>query len=124
MIIQLLLFNFSYYTSNLKKTNSPSVSNPGQEDVDSDGIGDACDVCPNKPLNDDQDGDGVCGDVDNCPDVFNLGQEDADEDSTGDVCEIYNVDSSIFTTYQLTSNTFNDLAPLMALSEKVISVKG
>ena len=37
-----------------------------QADTDRDGVGDACDTCPNDPLND-IDSDGVCGDVDSCP---------------------------------------------------------
>ena len=36
-------------------------------DVDADGMGDACDLCPQDPLND-VDGDGVCGDTDACAD--------------------------------------------------------
>jgi len=32
-----------------------------------------CDVCPLDPLND-EDGDNICGDVDNCPNVYNPGQ--------------------------------------------------
>ena len=50
-----------------------------------DGIGDACDICPNDPDND-IDGDGICGDVDNCPNVYNPGQEDSDGDNIGDAC--------------------------------------
>jgi len=46
----------------------PADANSDQADLNSDGLGDACDICPNDPDND-ADGDGICGDVDNCPDT-------------------------------------------------------
>jgi alpha-tubulin suppressor-like RCC1 family protein len=66
--------------------NCPLVFNPQQTDTDNDGLGDACDPCPDDPTND-VDGDEVCGLSDNCIDVSNPGQEDADEDGIGDACD-------------------------------------
>ncbi len=43
--------------------------------------------CPYDPDND-LDGDGVCGDVDNCPYHSNTDQADCDDDGIGDVCAI------------------------------------
>ncbi|MCP3994626.1 MAG: hypothetical protein GY722_06105, partial [bacterium] len=67
--------------------NCPDDPNPNQEDVDSDGIGDPCDLCPTDPVND-PDGDDVCEGVDNCPGVANPGQEDLDLDGDGDLCDV------------------------------------
>jgi uncharacterized delta-60 repeat protein len=69
--------------------NCPSLYNPGQEDADSDGVGNVCDTCT------DTDGDGygnpgypanTCP-ADNCPTTANSGQEDADSDGVGNVCD-------------------------------------
>ena len=65
---------------------SPAVANPGQEDADLDGAGDACDPCPASPVNDD-DADGICGDLDNCPSTPNTDQTDTDGDGAGDACD-------------------------------------
>jgi len=89
--------------------NCPNASNVGQDDLDTDGTGNACDI--------DADGDGANGDgiggpsaaddndldanitidsdndtiddlVDNCPNASNTGQDDLDTDGTGNACDI------------------------------------
>ena len=61
--------------------NCPFDSNPGQEDMDGDHVGDACDL-------DDADGDGVIDTIDNCVDTPNPLQEDEDGDDLGDACDL------------------------------------
>lgn len=87
--------------------NCPSDNNPGQEDSDYDGRGDACDNCPldynvnqanadgdalgnvcdATPGTNDRDDDGVIDTEDNCPLLTNEDQSDVDSDSIGDVCD-------------------------------------
>ncbi len=58
--------------------NCQFAPNPGQEDWNSNGTGDACE---------DTDGDFYLDDVDNCPGDSNGGQADGDGDGVGDVCD-------------------------------------
>ncbi|NOY36184.1 MAG: T9SS type A sorting domain-containing protein [Chlorobi bacterium] len=59
--------------------NCPLSYNPGQADLDSNGIGDLCDP--------DIDGDGIINEFDNCPFISNFDQADADSNLVGDVCD-------------------------------------
>jgi CSLREA domain-containing protein len=70
--------------------NCPADFNPRQEDVDSDGIGDACDNARMVPNTDqvDIDGDGIGNVADNCRDLSNATQVDTDADAVGDRCDI------------------------------------
>jgi len=66
--------------------NCPAGPNPGQEDSDGDGPGDACDPCPLDALND-ADRDGFCADRDTCPAIPDPVQADSDADLVGDLCD-------------------------------------
>ncbi len=59
--------------------NCPGAPNPGQENMDGDKKGDACDP--------DKDGDFLVDVEDNCPDVSNSAQSDIDGDGLGDPCD-------------------------------------
>jgi hypothetical protein len=64
--------------------NCPHEHNPGQEDCDGDGEGDACEATADAR---DDDGDGVCNGIDNCPTEANPDQKNKDGDELGDVCD-------------------------------------
>lgn len=59
--------------------NCTTTPNPGQQDVDRDALGDACD---------DSDGDGRMDNADNCVAVANRDQRDTDRDGWGDACDL------------------------------------
>lgn len=59
--------------------NCPNNFNPCQENIDHDGLGDACDP--------DMDGDGLVNGSDNCQQVANVNQANSDGDQFGDACD-------------------------------------
>ena len=60
--------------------NCPMSFNPGQKDLDGDGLGNACDM--------DDDNDGVPDTSDSCPKNFSPKQNDTDGDGLGNACDI------------------------------------
>jgi hypothetical protein len=72
--------------------NCPTVVNDDQQDTDSDGLGDVCDLAA------DTDGDGVEDALDNCPGLSNGTQEDFDGDGQGDACDDDDDDDGLIDT--------------------------
>ncbi len=72
-----------------KADNCPNAPNPSQADDDGDFVGIACDNCPGLPNYDQaaRDNDGLGDACDNCPLTDNPGQEDDDSDGVGNACD-------------------------------------
>ena len=66
--------------------NCPAIYNEDQSDLDGDGIGDACDLCPGSDDQSDTDGDGVPDGCDQCPGSDDY--LDSDGDTVPDGCDI------------------------------------
>jgi hypothetical protein len=82
--------------------NCKSHWNPGQEDGNGDGVGDACE---------DYDGDNVVNACDNCPTVTNSSQRDNNKNNAGDACDGTKETSCFFQT----SSVGGPLAPTSAV---------
>jgi len=94
--------------------NCPNTPNTQQEDIDGDGIGDACDEFPF-----DGDNDGVDDVEDNCPSIANSDQADSDSDGVGDECDIQN--EPIF--QQILEQIQNILASILGLNDRVTELE-
>lgn len=105
----------------------------GQNDFDSDTIGDDCDQCPLSDDDmcaaldpDDRDADGVPNLMDNCPGVPNEDQANEDGDPYGDVCDpclgVDNTDSLACpaTIYEIRAGTFG-VGDAVSLDEVIVT---
>lgn len=78
--------------------NCPSNVNPGQEDDDSNGVGNACEPP-------DFDGDSIIDALDNCPLIANANQLNTDGDSEGDVCDADDDNDGLTDVFEISIGT-------------------
>ena len=101
--------------------NCVNNPNPDQADIDSDAIGDLCDL--------DRDGDNIINESDNCPDHPNPNQLDFNNNNVGDLCDnhtyqrLYHPESVVkYNDYYLVSNLGVQLLPDTADGDGFISL--
>lgn len=73
--------------------NCPNTANPGQNDWNNDGVGNACQ---------DSDGDTVLDDIDNCIQTSNTDQVDCNADGIGDACTDFTLDTTVYQCFYFT----------------------
>ena len=78
--------------------NCPANFNPGQEDANSNGVGNICEPP-------DFDSDGIRDELDNCPLLANVNQLDTDADDSGDVCDSDDDNDGLSDTLELSIGT-------------------
>lgn len=81
-----------------KYDNCPIISNPKQQDSDSNGIWDLCS---------DDDNDGIYWDKDNCVNIYNPDQKDINQNAVWDICEFDADKDGIFDAVDNCRNTVN-----------------